>query len=429
MLSGLISKGRMLMIRGLDDELLSMDEVTTSVDALVSDDTFDQVREASWLTQNPATVSAPPGFDVLQTPESSHASPQGPNRLTPALPKVPPPGLPQRTATPEQSQRAVSKESKKSAKETILAKAAAGSALQEEDFPALDAPRSQKQASVPPSTPTPKATPVSKKAQRAKAKEEARVEENKVEEKVEDAKVEEKVEVPPVKTKEKAKAPPAAKAKPAEPSAAAAEPPAVAAAFPPLPAPSVASPARAHKTLRVVPTAKIEVPPIGSPVSAVSRAISHRPDTPVSELISDTASIVSASVSASRAGSPPPPTSRIGAAAVRSTTKSQQRKQRKDALKQDTQAIVETAKEEPEEHAPVLGRKKKQKKEKAPKAVPKPAPAPKPVVVEEKKKQEPEEKKKKKKPEVIELEPPAAKKGKDKEPEVQEKPAEPPKQP
>lgn len=415
MLSGLISKGRMLMIRGLDDELLSMDEVTTSIDALVSDDTFDQVRETSWLTQNPTTVSAPPGFDVLQTPESSHASPQVSNRITPALPKVPPPGLPQRTATPEQSQRAVSKESKKSAKETILAKAAVGSALQEEDFPALDAPRSQKQASVPPSAPTPKATPVSKKAQRAKVIEEARVEE---------AKVTEKVEVPPVKTKEKAKAPPAAKAKPAEPSTTTAEPPAAAAAFPPLPAPSVASPARAHKTLRVIPTAKIEVPPIGSPVSAVSRAISHRPDTPVSELISDTASIVSASVSASRAGSPPPPTSRIGAAAVRSTTKSQQRKQRKDALKQDTQAIVETTNEEPEEHAPVLGRKKKQKKEKAPKAVSKPAPAPKPVVVEEKKKKKPEEKK----PEVVELEPPAAKKGKDKEPEVQEKPAEPPKQ-
>jgi CCR4-NOT transcription complex subunit 4 len=53
---------------------------------------------------------------------------------------------------------------------------------------------------------------------------------------------------------------------------------------------------------------------------------------------------------------------------VRNTTKSQQRKQRKDALKQDTKAIVETSKEELEVHAPVLGRKKKQKKEKAPKA-------------------------------------------------------------
>uniref|UniRef100_A0A8H7NMU3 Uncharacterized protein n=1 Tax=Bionectria ochroleuca TaxID=29856 RepID=A0A8H7NMU3_BIOOC len=113
----------------------------------------------------------------------------------------------------------------------------------------------------------------------------------------------------------------------------------------------------------------MEVPTVASPISAVSRALSltHRPGTPGSEMVSDTASIVSASVSASRAGSPPP--SRVGAAAVRTTTKSQQRKQRKDALKQDTKAIAEAPKPELEEHAPVLGRKKKQKKEKARKAV------------------------------------------------------------
>lgn len=84
-------------------------------------------------------------------------------------------------------------------------------------------------------------------------------------------------------------------------------------------------------------------------------------------MISDTASIVSASISASRAGSPPP--SKVGSAAVRTTTKSQQRKQRKEALKQETKTIAEASKPEPEEHAPVIGRKKKQKKERPTKAI------------------------------------------------------------
>lgn len=404
------------MVLSLDDELLSLDEASTSVDALVSDDTFDQVREASRSTP---TVTAPPGFDV--SPQSGHTSPQMSSRITPALPKVPPPGLPQRTATPD---KPVSKKSSKIVEVTE----ATGSALQEEDFPALDAPKSQKQGRIVlPTVPTPKPTPVSKKAQRAKAKEEEVKTEAKVEAKVEEHKVE-----TPVKTKMEEKKPDEKKSKAqtaAKPKAVEPPPPTeitAAAAFPPLPAPSTASPARPHKTLRVVPIAKAEVPPIGSPVSAISKAVSHRPDTPVSELISDTASIVSASMSVSRAGSPPPPTSRIGAAAVRSTTKSQQRKQRKDALKQDTQAIVETPKEEPEEHAPVLGRKKKQKKEKAPKVVAKPPPTPKPTPVEkkldaaEKKLQELEKKVaavQQMKPELLQPEPPTVQNNKVKEAE------------
>lgn len=95
-------------------------------------------------------------------------------------------------------------------------------------------------------------------------------------------------------------------------------------------------------------------------------SVSYRPDTPVSEMISDTASVLSMSVSHSRASSPPP--SKVGSAAIRTTTKSQQRKQRKDQLKQETKLIAEVSKAEPEEHAPVLGRKKKQKKEKPAKA-------------------------------------------------------------
>jgi CCR4-NOT transcription complex subunit 4 len=129
------------------------------------------------------------------------------------------------------------------------------------------------------------------------------------------------------------------------------------------PGASAVSTPRAPKALRVAPFSKNEPPAVSSPVTSVaSRVISaaQRPETPASEAFSDSASVVSASVSASRAGSPPP--GRVGSAAVRTTTKSQQRKQRKEALRQETKTIAETQRQEPEEHAPVLGRKKKQKK-------------------------------------------------------------------
>lgn len=149
--------------------------------------------------------------------------------------------------------------------------------------------------------------------------------------------------------------------------------------FPPLPTPSVVSNGSAAasrgmpKTLRVIPSTKAETrppsptaTPISSVISAIGRPLQlHRPGTPASEMISDTASITSVSVSISRAGSPP--LGKIGTAPVRGTTKSQQRKQRKDALKQETKILAEASKTETEEHAPVIGRKKKQKKEKPPK--------------------------------------------------------------
>lgn len=126
------------------------------------------------------------------------------------------------------------------------------------------------------------------------------------------------------------------------------------------------------KTLRLVSTPKTEgVPGLAAGTAApgllsmVGRAV--RPGTPTSEIISDSASIVSASVPASRSNSPPP-SKIIGSAHLRTTTKSQQRKQRKEAHKGMTEVIVEAAKPEAEEHAPVLGRKKKQKKEKLSKA-------------------------------------------------------------
>lgn len=122
------------------------------------------------------------------------------------------------------------------------------------------------------------------------------------------------------------------------------------------------TPRAGPRTLRVMTPAKIETPALMSPIASRIMSSAQRPETPASETVSDSASIVSASVSASRAGSPPP--NRVGSAAIRATTKSQQRKQRKDATKQESKVIAETPVPEEADHAPVLGRKKKQKKEK-----------------------------------------------------------------
>lgn len=147
------------------------------------------------------------------------------------------------------------------------------------------------------------------------------------------------------------------------------------AAFPALPTPSsvsVSSPAArtAPKTLRVISTPKAETPPSTSAGASAPPSLRHafsglqRPETPGSENVSDSASIVSASVSASRTNSPPP--ARVGTAVVRSTTKSQQRKARKDATKQQAAAIASQPMPEREvEVAPIVSHKKKQKKGKA----------------------------------------------------------------
>lgn len=99
--------------------------------------------------------------------------------------------------------------------------------------------------------------------------------------------------------------------------------------------------------------------------SATSKTVStpQRPDTPASEMISDAASVVSLSFSASRASSPP--SGRGSTTHVRITTKSQQRKQRKEALKQEAKLMVDVPMTGSREHAPVVGRKKKQKKERS----------------------------------------------------------------
>ncbi|KAI8724046.1 RRM domain-containing protein [Fusarium sp. LHS14.1] len=374
-----------------DDELPSLDEARNSVDALVADD---PITDLDGRRSVPPGLALPPG---LPTNISRPPSTPGSSRLhhvVPALPKVPPPGFPQGALTPEHSPRkpvTPISEAKKNLKSLAVesglskeitaqsqTKQMKGTALQDEDFPALDALKNKDR----PSTPTPKATP--------KAKRQAEKIVDKLLAKAGPSLETKSQDVKPVqiaKTAEKkpvsidTRTPGASPSKAGESSATTEKSTTeLSAAFPPLPTPAAAgisSPITrtAPKTLRVVPTQRVEAPAPASPaltmasvaLSATSRVISasYRPETPVSEMVSDTASVISASVTHSRASSPPP--SRIGSAAVRTTTKSQQRKQRKDALKQETKLIAEAPKE-PEEHGPVLGRKKKQKKEKPAKA-------------------------------------------------------------
>ncbi|UPK96074.1 hypothetical protein LCI18_007009 [Fusarium solani-melongenae] len=379
-----------------DDELPSLDEARNSVDALVADD---PITDLDGRRSVPPGLALPPG---LPTNISRPPSTPGSSRLhhvVPALPKVPPPGFPQGALTPEHSPRkpvTPISEAKKNLKSFVAesglskeitaqsqTKQIKGTTLQDEDFPALDALKNKDR----PSTPTPKATP--------KAKRQADKIVDKLLAKAGPSLETKNQDVKPAMTTTAEKKPvsidtQAAGGSPSKTGESSAttekSTTELSAAFPPLPTPSAAgisSPITrtAPKTLRVVPTQRVEAPPPASPaltmasvaLSATSRVISasYRPETPASEMVSDTASVISASVTHSRASSPPP--SRIGSAAVRTTTKSQQRKQRKDALKQETKLIAEVPKE-PEEHAPVLGRKKKQKKEKPAKA-PQPRPA------------------------------------------------------
>ncbi|KAF4944437.1 hypothetical protein FGADI_12689 [Fusarium gaditjirri] len=396
-----------------DDELPSLDEATNSVDALVSDDPILPPIGLEGRTSVPPGLSLPPGLPAnISRPPSTqgHAKP---TNIVPALPRMPPPGLSQGSLTPDQSpvkQKPATpvSEAKKNIKslaaESGLSreitaqsqpKLTKANFLQDEDFPALDASKSKSR----PATPTPKATPKAKRhaeriVDRMMAKAGASPESTAQEAKAEEAKVQE-VKAQEIKAQEAkpSSSPQAAEKKPIAVNTQVGKNVAVktgelsataeksttetSAAFPPLPTPSstaVASPVTrtAPKTLRVIATPKTEAPPPASPaltmasvaLSGTSRAVSgsYRPDTPASEMISDNASVVSASVTHSRASSPPP--SRIGSAAVRTTTKSQQRKQRKDVLKQETKLIAEAPIAEAEVHAPIMGRKKKQKKEK-----------------------------------------------------------------
>ncbi|KAK4032162.1 hypothetical protein C8A01DRAFT_50981 [Parachaetomium inaequale] len=403
-----------LILAYVDDELPSLDEVRSSIDALVADEPIDaNIRQPPGAFESlgrSGTPSVPPGFSFPSahpSPAISHSSlpTTSVGRQTPpvAPPKVPfkPPvaassPLTKKAITPvPESKKAVKALAVESGLSKDIAKAKS-KVLQDEDFPALNSPKLQSAAPVV----QPKAA--ASKAGASGSKKSSEKPAEKIKEKAKDkGKEKEKVatapastptpersETPKPETKSSEKVPEKAPERAAEkkaekrpvsqiknieaPSATDKASTDRDSAFPALPTPtpvSVSSPVAraAPKTLRVVSTPKTEAPstPIlaGPGVRSVA-ATAMRPETPVSELISDSASIISASISASRTNSPPP--SKIGSAPVRTTTKSQQRKQRKEALKKESATIaaqpvkVETA----AEIGPIVGRKKKQKKEK-----------------------------------------------------------------
>ncbi|KAL1841643.1 hypothetical protein VTJ49DRAFT_6749 [Mycothermus thermophilus] len=387
---------------------------------------FDPLGRVSTPLGRTGTPTVPPGFShpaAYASPAISHASLAGTSlgRQTPPVTKTPvkPPvavasPLIKKAVTP----------TKMPAAESGLAKDTKGKTkvLTDEDFPALNATNPPRSATPVPSKAAVKvATPAAKKVaekatdkgkDKAKGKDKEKVKEErssgKEKEETEKAKEKEtpapapptpapeKPEPPNTETKAAQKAPEKAadkklasrpapvlniaaatatktvQTKSAEAASASDKSKDDKSAFPPLPAatPSTAStPVNrpAPKTLRVVSTPKTETPStpvLAAPALRSVAAATIRPETPASELISDSASIISASVSASRASSPPP--SKVGSAPVRATTKSQQRKARKEALKKESATIAaQPVKSEPTpEIGPIVGRKKKQKKDK-----------------------------------------------------------------
>lgn len=394
-----------------DDDLLSLEEVRTSVDALVDDEPIDVgIRKPPGAFEpsgRTGTPSVPPGLgfpSAHPSPAISHVSlpAVSAGRQTPpvALPKLPikPPvtaassPLSGKTST-AQSVPDAKKSIRTLAAESGLAKEinARGKAqkvLQDEEFPALGSPKPQPAATpVTQPKPTPskasgkKAAEKVKEAEKEKSAPPAKVENPRPEtaapEKAPERAAEKKPDKRPVPgILNIAAATKAAQIKTVEAQSADKSTADRDSAFPALPAPtpvSVPSPlARtAPKTLRVVSTPRTETPStplhggavLAAPVARSVAAAAIRPDTPGSELISDSASIISASISASRTNSPPP--TKVGSAPVRTTTKSQQRKQRKQALKKESATIAaQPVKAEPVEIAPIVGRKKKQKKDK-----------------------------------------------------------------
>ncbi|KAF2203569.1 hypothetical protein GQ43DRAFT_469844 [Delitschia confertaspora ATCC 74209] len=147
--------------------------------------------------------------------------------------------------------------------------------------------------------------------------------------------------------------------------------------------PSTGSPVKrsAPRTIRVVPTPKSENTPslasaAASPLPQLptvdklrsrqaSIASLNQPGTPVSEFLSDNASITSASIS--RASSPPIG-GKVGTAPIRKKSKAQAKKERQERARQiaeeQAMAIEELVKSSDPEpvQAPIIGRKKKTKK-------------------------------------------------------------------
>ncbi|KAK2599525.1 hypothetical protein N8I77_011275 [Diaporthe amygdali] len=405
-----------------EDPFLS--DATNIVDALVSDDPMDEDTSVSTDAFQkfiaPTTPTVPPpglGFTAHSHPQRTATPLQAPPGI--AGPAIPPPGgllfntapspvvpLKPVSASPASTTDSANT-SKKGAEPTTGAQAkknikalaldsglsmeiasqANTSAngkkpvLQDEDFPALESAKPASRASTPAPVKAPsiKTPMVAKKVQAETPKAATTPAASEPPAQLASApKVERKTEkkvVPGVLNIAAATKAAAAVAKSNPPSTVtSAVEKADEAAFPALPTPtsvSVSSPAaRVPKTLRVVSTPKAETPPSMSAGATAPASLRHafstlqRPETPGSADVSDTASILSASASASRTNSPPPGPSRVGSAVVRNTTKSQQRKARKDATKKEAAAIAVQTKPEPEVViAPIVGRKKKQKKE------------------------------------------------------------------
>ncbi len=379
-----------LTIFFVDDELPSLDEASTSVDALVSDDPIDAtIRHPPGVfdaISRPVTPARPPGFGNDSTsPAVVHPAvlPSRTQQAPPAVPLKP-------TVGPGQSKKPTVAEAKKNVKALALdsglskeiSKSRSQKVLQEEDFPALNTAKAS--ASHPAVSGNSKsattkagATPGKKAAEKAAesvselatsdaisggqaSKSESRAGEKR----------------PSLGALNTTMATKTARKSIDGPSSEKPLPEKDAAfpALPSLPMTQMSSPSArtAPKTLRVVPTPKTEVPPTPTAMAAIpfnlarsAAAASVRPETPASEIISDSASIASASISLSRTSSPPP--QKVGTAPVRTTTKSQLRKQRKEASKKDTAAIAEQPPKLVEAEVqigPIVGRKKKQKKAK-----------------------------------------------------------------
>ncbi|KAI0204557.1 hypothetical protein F4808DRAFT_414002 [Astrocystis sublimbata] len=402
-----------------DDDLLPLDEASFAVDALVSDSDPAELPSLPQL-DSISSPSIPPGLgfshahpvsfasgsidgglqnSILQESPLSRSSAVQPPATATARPVTPSAAKASAKSTPVRAKEepvAISHDAKKNIKELAntsgLAQDIAAQAsksqvtlLQEEDFPALDsvkpasstklsaAPSKSSQATKTPSskklsTDSPSKSLVESKAKKSEKRTmpgilDIAAATNTVSSHASTSKKSEFVDKVSSASVQSGKTPVTSTLSSALPT--------------PTPTTaSVSSPLAkvAPKTLRLVQTPKAESPvsnitpaAVAAVRSAAAASLAHRPVTPASEMVSDTASIVSASVSASRTSSPPP--SRISSLPSRPTTKSQQRKQRKEASKEAAAQIADSNPFEPEvEIAPILGRKKKQKKEKRPAA-------------------------------------------------------------
>ncbi|KAG0645748.1 Modulator of transcription 2 [Hyphodiscus hymeniophilus] len=406
-----------------DLDLLPLDEASLDVDALVADSTTDDMSYRSFAAfdriSRSSTPSIPPGFGLplpsahpIQIQNEPIAAPKTGSKIIPtSAPFTPSRNIIPRASTPLTnisvpttptqsiakprlpaafSLQAQAKEDVKTLatnsglSKAIASQSSAAPALQPEDFPALD---SGKTKTVGAQLATKLATPGKNAPVTAANKKQVTASSTSTTTAPSASKTLEKSKTAGILNISVASKP--ASKPTGGVSDSQAKPSVGPSAFPPLPTstPAVIQPPltrTAPKMLRLVPTPKTEVPPTGSATpssttsmfpqtfapsrqtSIASNTRLDRPATPTSEIISDNASITSASMS--RASSPPP--TKVGSAPVRATTKSMQKKQRREIQKEKEKEKLEqevtTTKPEPEpEIAPIMGRKKKQRKERA----------------------------------------------------------------